>query len=277
MKIPKFEKTINFIMEEDKILLEHRNYLGYSGLGDPCARKTWYSFRWVKDIYITPKIQRLFDRGFIEEPRVCKDLIKKGCTITGDQQEVVGITGHSKGHTDGTIIGVPTAEKTPHLLEGKTMKNSKFTEYLKVGLKKFSSNYWQQIHSYMGHLKLTRCLYVVTNKDTEQRDYKRIPFDKDQFEQGETLAFSIITSEKPPERIPNASPTFYLCKFCDYSDICHENAPVKKSCRTCQHWDIENDGVFGCSLWGAKFHTTHWQEDMLLCKEKDYKLSDAHK
>lgn len=273
--IPKTNE-LNNLMEKGLFLQAHRNHLGYSGIGDICARKTWYSFRWVKDIYIAPRIQRIFERGLLEEARIMKDLKDKGCMVTDTQLAIIGITGHAQGHIDGAVIGVPTAEKTLHLLEAKTMKNSKFNEYMKVGLQKFSSAYWQQIHSYMGHSKLERCLYVVTNKDTEERDYKRIHFDLDQFKEGEKLAFHIITSEKPPEKMPGASRTYFQCKFCNYINICHNEEKIKKSCRTCEFWDIEDKGEFSCSLKKEKLKGVKIQLDMSFCRRTGYKLDPIY-
>lgn len=273
--IPKFNE-LNTLMEKGSILQAHRNHLGYSMIGGHCMRQTWYSFRWVKDIYITPRIQRLFERGLLEEARVVKDLVDKGCMITDAQLAVVGITGHAQGHLDGVVMGVPTAEKTLHLLEIKTMKSSKFNEYLKVGLKRFSSAYWQQIHSYMGHAKLTRCLYVVTNKDTEERDYKRIHLDQGQFDEGERLAFHIITAGTPPYRIPSASNTYFKCKFCNYKDICLNDEKVKKSCRTCKYWDIEDKGEYSCSLKNERLKGVGIQINMMFCRKTGYKLDPIY-
>jgi len=274
-KLPKMEITLNHIMESWLVEQEHRSYIGYSGLGHECMRKVWYDFRWVKSRSIQPRIQRIFDRGNWEENRVLQDLKRKGVRVSGKQMEVIGPAGHVKGHIDGILIDVPTAKKTRHLFEGKTMKDSKFKQYLKLGLKKFEPAYWQQINSYMGHLNLTRCLYVVTNKDTEERDYQRINFDKDQYEEGEKRAFYILTSEGPPDKVNLATSTYTVCKFCSYSNICHKKAPVDKNCRTCTHWDIEDDGAFSCSKHKRPLSKLA-QGFMSLCDTKDYKLDEVY-
>jgi len=237
-------------MEEGLIESSKRTYLGYSGLGSKCMRQIWYGFRWVATDTASRRMNRIWDRGHLEEDRIVADLARMGCTIKDREKEVVGITGHVKGHCDGIAIGVPTAEKTPHLFEAKTMKHSSYVKYIKEGLQRYSSTYWQQIHSYMGHLKLTRCLYVVVDKDTEERDYKRIEFSKDQFDEGERIAFNIITAEEPPPRMANASANFFECKWCTFNQVCNRGAEVAMNCRTCVHWDIEDDGKFSCSLHG---------------------------
>jgi hypothetical protein len=246
-KIP-LTKDINSIMEDLTVPMEFRNYLGYSGLGHKCSRYLWYSFRWCYDRDIESRIDRIFRRGDIEEPRIVADLNRVGCHVTNVGDEVIGTTGHARGHIDGIAIGVPTAEKKKHLFECKTMKHSSFVKYMKIGLKLYSPSYWQQIHSYMGHWGLKDTLYAVTNKDTEQRDYQRIKFDKSQFEEGERKAFDIITSEFPPERMLVASKVYFECKFCDAYKQCWYNEPYKVTCRTCKHGDFEDGGKFSCSL-----------------------------
>ena len=240
--------SINDIMENGDIEGEHRMYLGYSGLGSACMRKVWYSFRWVCKDSASRRMNRIWDRGHIEEDRIIADLARVGCTITEQEFTVVGITGHAKGHGDGKALGVPTYDPLVKLLfEAKTMKHSSFVKYLKEGLQHYSPAYWQQIHSYMGHEKLPACLYVVVNKDTEERDYTIIPFDETQFDEGERIAFNIITAGVPPPRMQNASAQFFECKWCCFNKVCHKGAPVDKNCRTCVYWDIEEDGKFSCS------------------------------
>ncbi len=274
-KLPIIENDLNFIMEDGMVRQDKRDYVGYSSIGQKCVRKTWYSFRWVKTTYVNKRIQRIFDRGNLEEDRVAQDLTNKGCSVVLKQSEVIGYAGHVKGHIDGVVVGVPTAEKTDHLFECKTMKASKYKEYLKVGLKIFSSAYWQQIHSYSGKLRLKRILFVACNKDTEERDYKRINYDKDQFEIGEKIASFILMSDSAPERLPNSSPTYFHCKWCDYSDICHKGARVEKNCRTCKYWDIEDEGKFSCSKHNLPLSTLD-QGLMSLCYTNDYELSESY-
>ena len=213
-------------------------------------RKVWYSFRWVCDETASRRVNRIWDRGHIEEGRIITDLDRVGCTITDQEFEVVGITGHARGHGDGKAIGVPTQDpEKKHLFEAKTMANKYYLKFLKEGLQRYSSTYWQQIHSYMGHEKLPACLYVVVNKDTEDRDYQIIDFDKAQFQEGERIAFNIVTAEVPPPKLANASKNFFECKhLCSFTDVCHRNKTVDRNCRTCVYWNIEEAGRFSCEL-----------------------------
>ena len=265
-KIPK-RQDISELIESGFIDGEFRDYLGYSGLGHKCKRYLWYQFRWCYDCQIPRRVMRIYKRGDIEEPRVIEDLLRVGCTVTDSQKEVKDQTGHARGHIDGIAIGVPTAEKTPHLFECKTMKASSYKEYIKKGLRIFNSAYWQQIQSYMGHLGLTRCLYVVVNKDTEERNYQRIEFDEAQFREGEGISLDVITSNFPPERMAIASKIYYECKWCDAYKQCFGGAAIKVTCRTCEHVEFENDGKVSCGFHG---HELDKERQLIACDS--YKL-----
>ena len=276
-KIEKFN-TINSIMEEGMIQSSKRSYLGYSGLGGKCMRKIWYDFRWVSTDEASRRMNRIWDRGHLEETRIVLDLARVGCHVTEQEFEVVGVTGHVRGHGDGKAVNVPTMDPAMvFLFEAKTMKHSSYIKYIKEGLQRYSSTYWQQIHSYMGHEKLPACLYVVTNKDNEERDYKIINFDKSQFEEGERIGFNIITAEEPPPKMPNASSTFFECKWCCHNKVCHKGEPVERNCRTCKHWDIEDGGNFSCYHKSSEKHTYYLSKKEQIDGCNEYELdTDAY-
>ena len=115
-QIPK-HNDLNAFMDEGSVAGEDRPYLGYSGLGHPCGRYLWYNFRWAFVKEIPLRIERIFRRGDIEEDRVKESLAAKGCSIIDAGSEVVGVTGHARGHVDGKAIGVPFADKKFHLFE----------------------------------------------------------------------------------------------------------------------------------------------------------------
>lgn len=258
--------------ESGDVLQEHRAYIGMSSLNGKCARKTWYNFHWSCDRYVSKRIQRIFDRGDLEEARVIKDLEAAGVIcyeVLDDQSELVDDTGHIKGHPDGKAKNVPTAEKTIHLLEVKTMKDSLYKGYIKKGLEKSYPTYWGQVHTYMGEERLTRCLLVVTNKDTEERHYERIEYDKSVHEDCMSRGFDVLTSEFPPKKIGEA--TWYECKMCDCRGICHKGEPIKKTCRSCKHVNIEMEGKWSCGLYDEWLT---YKQQMEACV--DYELSEVY-
>lgn len=242
---------------EDKVHAQNkRTYLGMSGIGGSCLRKQWYSWRWVKDSEISARTKRIFERGDLEEPRIVKDLEAAGIIFSDEQLEVKHITKHCLGHIDGLVENVPGAEKTMHLAEFKTMKASSFNALKKkaalledfgAALLSLNPTYYAQIMLYMGYLKLTRCLYVVTNKDNEERIYERINFDPRAFEALKDRILDIVMCESPPMRVSDRA-DWFECRWCDFKDICFNSSSVGTNCRTCRHSSIEDEGEWSCGL-----------------------------
>ena len=268
--IPK-QDLLHETIEGGLVKQKFRTYIGMSSLGGPCSRKIWYDFHWSYDRMITKRIERLFERGDLEEARVVKDLKSVGVGVERaleHQMELVDDTGHIKGHPDGIATNVPGAEKTTHLLEIKTMNKKFFMLYKNKGLKLSNPGYWAQVHTYMGLLKLTRCLFCVTNKDNEERHYERVKFDEQTYKECMSRGFDILTSEFIPKKIGEV--TWFECKFCSAKDICHKGAKINRNCRTCQHHNIENYGEWSCDL---HLITLDKEEQMLGCP--DYQLSEV--
>ena len=248
-KIPKQQDGLTEILESGLIEQEYRPYIGMSGIMGKCQRQIWYNFHWSCARLVSRRTQRLSDRGNLEEARVVKDLREAGVIVTDcleDQITLVDQTGHIGGHPDGKAENVPTAEKTPHLLEIKTMASKYYASFKRQGLAKSDPVYWGQIHTYCGERGLTRILFVVTNKDTEERTYMRYHYDPAVHNECMSIAFDILTSEQPPKKIGEA--TWFECKMCDSKRICHKGEPIRKSCRTCQFANIEMGGLWSCGL-----------------------------
>lgn len=222
------------------------SYIGMSGLGNPCQRKIWLDFHWASKGKLTPKQVRIFERGDLEERRVIQDLERAGMRVHSMQKEWIDDTGHVRGHIDGIVENVPGAEKTPHLLEIKTMNDDRFKQYKKNGLQLSNPSYYVQMHSYMGAFHLTRCLYIITNKDNEERIYHRYKYKKEVFEEYQRLAFNLLVAEKPPELIYNRH--YFVCKGCMHYNYCHNNQDPVITCRTCSDVVIENEGKFSCNF-----------------------------
>lgn len=239
---------IQQLMEAGVIIEDHRPRLGYSQMGGSCDRKLYYILRWSYKQEISRRLYRIFRRGDLEEPRIHADLLAEGFKVIEDQLTVHGPHGHIEGHIDGKVIGLPepTVEKNEEvLLEIKTMNAKRYGEYCNKGLRKTNPAYYSQINSYMGKLGLAKCLFVVHNKNTEDRSYVMIPFDLNEFERIEARAHKILYSEEAPGRIGDV--TWFECKFCDAKDICHKGAQVERNCRTCKHISLEDKGEWSCS------------------------------
>jgi hypothetical protein len=148
------------------------------------------------------------------------------------------------------------------------MKDSLYKKYLKEGLKRSYPTYWGQIHTYMGEQKLKRALFVATNKDTEERDYKRIEYDPIVHRDCMSIGMDILTSEAPPKKIGTA--TWFECKMCSNIGICQLGQPIKKTCRSCKHVNIEMHGKWACGMYN---YILNYDMQMAACS--DYELDEV--
>ena len=224
VKIPE-EATklkVELAVEGGMIKKEYRPYFGISGLGAECPRAAWYSFRWCTAVYINKRLQRLFDRGHREEDVVVADLENAGMVVHSRQIGATTGHGHISGHPDGIIRHLPDAPKTEHLLEIKTANDKNFKHIQKKGIKVAKYGYWAQAQGYMHLFKLKRALFVVVNKNDDQRYYERIKYEKKAAEELIQKAVDIISSEIPPAKIGNAS--WWACRYCDHYNTCHYDA-----------------------------------------------------
>lgn len=248
------------MIEDASVKPEVRGYLGISSIADPCMRKLWYGFRFCKFEEITPRQKRLFSRGHREEPIIVSDLNKIGIIHHSDQQEVVYGNGHIKGHCDGRLLNVPDAPKTEHLSEFKTANDKSFKEIKKLGIIASKPVYHGQALCYMHLLDLKRCLFVVVNKNDDDRYYERIHADQERAQGLLDRGVEIITSEAPPER--RFKSTWYACKWCTYYKICHFGESVLENCRTCISGDVCDNGIWECSEYNIRLTL---QQQLLRC------------
>jgi len=261
--IPENPNTTKNQIESRKILKKPRPYLGMSGIGHECIRHIWLGWRWASNVFITAKQQRIFDRGDLEEDRVVKDLQELGISVYGRQREIIGFAGHAKGHIDGIALGIIEAPETEHLLEFKTMNDKYFNIFLDKGLDAFP-NYFAQMQRYMGGLKLKRAFFSATNKNDESRDYVRVYFDKQIYEDLCDKERNVVMSELPPQvAFPS---TYYKCKWCAHYNICHNGMAPVINCRTCKHMDLCDNGKWECGV-------THKE----LTEEQQRKGCDSYK
>lgn len=268
-KIPINTKTTEFVYQNRPDIIEPfgRPYLGMSGIGDDCLRKVWFGFRFASIKKITRRLKLIFDRGHREEEIIIAELKEIGLEIfrrdeDGGKVEIFGIEGekqeqavgffeHEKGHIDGRVLGVVEAPTTEHLLEMKTMNDSRFKKFKKEGVKNSDPKYYAQIQKYMHHKKLTRTLFVARNKNDEMLGFERIHYDKDYSEILEKKTADLITSDSP-EFFQKLTRSDYRCKFCDHFEVCHNDAAPVKTCRSCVHVDLAHEGKWVCGLDGDK-------------------------
>ena len=264
--IPGRELHVKLMIDEKEHPNERRPYLGMSSIGDPCARKLWYGFRFASTPQInTARQMRIFARGDIEEARVVgylKDIVIEVYRpgkynshervelfghIGEQQEEFIGFAGHSMGHSDGRCINVPDAPKTEHLLEIKTANEKNFKKYIKLeSVKEANPGYYGQIQRYMKASGLTRALFIVVNKNTEELYIERVHYDAEYADMLEAKETDIILSEQPPEKEFPAG--YFSCGWCPHNSVCHEGARPEQNCRTCASVDLHDGGRWSCGV-----------------------------
>jgi hypothetical protein len=257
--IPRREKTrVEEMIESGFVDPEPpRRYLGVSIIGRTCPRQIWYMFRWyLLQERITPRQKRLFSRGHREEPIIHADLKKIGIKVISKQEGSTTAEGHISGHNDGVLINVPDAPKTKHLNEIKTSKHSIFIKLAKIFdtkaenqtcIELWSLTYYVQAIVYMYMFKLKRCLYIVVNKDNDERFYERFKADTKTAKYYLQRGVDIINSDIPPEKINPAS--HYKCgpKWCRFNLICHHKGKPSKTCRSCRYSEPVKKGKWYCN------------------------------
>lgn len=234
---------------------EHRTHLGASIIGDDCWRKSWYTFRWVKSQVFDGRMLRLFNRGHLEEARFIKWLRGAGCTVwevdpnTGKQFRIWGVSGHYGGSSDSVGI-LPYFPDLPILLEFKTHNYKSFSNLINKGLRLAKHEHFAQMSSYGKHYNFRYGLYVAVNKNDDDLHLELVELDWNLADGSIIKASEIINSRTPPKRISD-NPTFFDCKWCSYSGICHDNAPVEINCRSCRHAVAAENASWHCNKFNA--------------------------
>lgn len=230
---------------------EPRSHLGASEIGEECARKNWYGFRWAVTHRFTGRMLRLFNRGHREEPVLFDDLRRAGVELhshqaNGEQFEFKMFGGHFAGHYDGVAKGFPEAPNTWHVLEAKTSNQKQFDKLVKEGVRVQFPKHFVQMQIYMMHTGVRRAMYLNVNKNTDEVYAERIEFEPEVAKAYVDKAEGVVFAELPPPRI-SEKPDFWMCKYCDYYDVCHGPRVPEVNCRTCAHVTPERDGTWSCA------------------------------
>jgi len=232
---------------------EGRGHLGASEIGEECERKLWLSFRRCDKKEFDGRLYRLFDRGKREEATVIQELEGMGCHVFGTQDSFRATWGHFGGSTDGCVLGIPTAERTPHILEIKTHSKKSFADLEKKGVQEAQPKHWAQMQIYMKFSGYSRALYYAVCKDDDNIYLERLKEDKPAQQALMAKAERIVFAEQPSQRIAG-SPAFYKCKMCPASEICWHHEFPERNCRNCCYSTPLRDGTWTCDK-GKSLHT----------------------
>lgn len=229
-----------------------RPHLGASQIGKPCSRALWYAFRWAAMPSFEPRMLRLFARGQREEAIFADLLRAAGITVhlvdaeTGRQFNFQALGGHFAGSMDGAALDVPEAPKTWHVLEFKTHSRKSFDDLAEKGVARSKPEHYSQMQVYMRATGMERALYCAVCKDDDRLHLERVDFDSEHAEMLFRRAEVIINAQEPPQRY-SEDPAYYLCKWCEFSDMCHGDAVPEPNCRTCAHSTPDASGQWTCA------------------------------
>jgi hypothetical protein len=222
--------------------------LGASQIGRECEAQLWYAFRWAsKGEGFDGRMLRLFDRGHREEAVFIAELRGIGAQVhdlnpqTGEQYEFTACGGHFVAKIDGAALKLPDAPKTWHVVGFKTANNKSFSDTKKKGVKDAKPEHYAQNQVEMRLADLTRTLYLMVNKDTDEVYGERIREDRQAQDALMAKAERIIFGAEPGPRL-SSDPAFYKCKMCPAAQVCHGQRLAEVSCRTCLHATPERDG-----------------------------------
>ncbi len=230
--------------------LPFRSHLGASTIGKECARELWYNFNWATKPSFSPRILRLFNRGHLEEARFIALLEAAGMKVytgpeSGGQFIIKGYRGHFGSALDGAGEDCPDVPGIPVLLEFKTSAEKGFKQVVNKGVQEVKWEHYVQMQIYMMAYKLTKALYLVVNKNNDDIHGEIVDYDHATAVRYNERAAKIVDATEPPLKI-STIPSFFKCKFCDHSDVCHFDIPAERTCRSCIFSSITDDGGWLC-------------------------------
>jgi hypothetical protein len=183
------------------------------------------------------------------------DLKAAGLTVTDalTQQKTITLAPHFGCTPDGIVTGHPEAPRTRHSLEIKTHSLKSFTTLDKDGVEKAHPKHWAQMQCEMKAQNTDRALYIAVCKDDDRIYTERVKVDYEAQEAIVERAKRIISSDRMPEPCSGASPSWYVCKMCAASDLCHGSKTTDQvNCRTCTFSTAEQDGTWSCARFGCE-------------------------
>ncbi len=225
-----------------------RAYLGMSGIGDPCPRKTWLQWRWAKTEIFSARLLRLFDRGNLEEERFVGWLRLAGVVVhekdpdTGEQFAFTAQHGHVRGHCDGIVV----VEGKQHVVEMKTHNNKSFIGLQRSQSVKVSKHiHYCQMQRYMHASGIKNALYLAVSKDNDSLYAEFIKYDVDTVQELLERETELLSTTSPPKPFVD-DPGYWLCGFCIFKGTCFYQEPLDKNCRTCKHSEPAEEGTWKC-------------------------------
>lgn len=138
------------------------------------------------------------------------------------------------------------AENT--IIEIKTMSRNSFNQLKKKGLKQYSVKYYTQLQIYLNELFSQRGeangILIALNRDTFELYEEDIQYDGLYAIETINTVKNISLSDDIPMRL-SEDPKYYICRMCEYKDLCHEEKLPTPHCGSCLN---ANRGMKKCSV-----------------------------
>ena len=218
-----------------------------SQIGDECSRKLWYRLRWaLKPKKWSGRMIRLFETGKKEEDRIIQNLKDAGFDVLFQQKEILPLSNSSlTGSIDGQIpLTIREGEQEFYLIEIKTHNDINWKSWNRYGVEISHPKHFGQICTYLTGLDLKKCIYISLNKNTDEIGFEEINKDDEKCKKILKKASDIVYSEDIPLRILDKK-NLWMCKLCEFNNICYEEDLPRKNCRTCINFEFDSSGTFG--------------------------------
>ena len=231
--------------------------LGASKIGEPCSRKLWYGFRWVKQEKFDGRMQRLLNRGNHEEVRFIEWLRGIGCQVwdkdeQGKQFKISGAKGHFGGALD-SVIKLPLEYDFNEPLLGEFKTNctgAGFNKLCSSGVTVSKPLHFAQACIYGYKYNLTHCVYLNLNKNDDDLHVEIVKLDFEEAKRLEAKAEKIIFSQNALEKI-SENANYQTCTTCNFKTVCHNKQGAEKNCRSCVNASPVENAQWFCSVHGA--------------------------
>ena len=262
----KFTDEQNAIDRIDALIIDDynsepdRDYLGMSQIGSSCEHKLWYSLRWIDDNNFDVPTLRRFQSGHDGEEYLIKqfeqvDIGFEAFDENGKQFRFTDFGGLYSGSCDGIAYRLPPMN-TPAIFEAKVVNEKSFRELKQLvksdptnALMNWNPTYYGQGMSYCKYAGIGLHWLVVATPGCREIQQVFTELDETVAKNLTSRAARIITSRDINELTKiSSSASWYECKMCSFTEVCHYGKEYKKTCRSCDygHFDLSTGG-FDCS------------------------------
>lgn len=220
--------------------------VGPSVVSSPCDRRIWLKFRWGIVEALTAKAIRIFQRGYIEEPRIIAALLLAGLDVTtedadGKPYRFRAMRDCYGGFLDAMVSKLPETGK-PAVVELKTANERNFQNLVALGVEKAQPSHYFQMQQYMGQQGVRHALYIAVNKNTEEWWAEVVEFDVERYGADFERVDRILMMNAMPERVTDMD----ACRWCENNRYCWGSRSLDVSCRTCRYVTL-SEGNWYCT------------------------------